>query len=146
MVFEPSEIIIQLFCRHHYHSECINDYALSESQPVCPVCVGPCSITDRFRCGMAEPAPRREDFFGSASSSFMAPWYPAPNTPQPQGYFYAKTGLPDGRPAALIDPGAWTSANGRALAVAAYKNGYKSSQKKMETPLKLAGVRAGVQQ
>jgi len=87
---------------------------------------------------------------GGSQVPFNAPWFTAPNTPQPQGYYYAKTELPDGRLAALIDPGAWTSAsgelNGRALAIAACKNGYKPTQKKMTTPLKLAGVGDGVQE
>ena len=96
---------------------------------------------------------QREDSvssFSSVHSSLMAPWFTAADSPQPQGYFYAKTELPNGKPAALIDPGAWTTAsgedNGRALAVEARKSGYKSSQMKMSVPLKLAGVGDGVQE
>ena len=99
MAFDTHEIIVKLICRHCYHSECLNDYVLSESQPVCPVCAGPCRISDRFRYD----GPTREESFSSVVSTTL-PWFTADGLTQPAGYFYAKTELRDGRPAALIDP------------------------------------------
>ena len=153
MQFEHNEVIVKLVCRHRYHNECLNDYVLSEIQPSCPACAGPCRILERYRHVVA--AVHRADSFSSVQSrdnvlpDFVAPWYPAPNIQQPSGYYYAKTELGNGEIAALIDPGAWTSAageiNGRGLTVTSLKHGYKPSQKKMETPLTLAGVGNGVQ-
>ena len=148
-IIENEEIIIKLVCRHRYHSECLNDYVLTYQDPTCCACLGPCRISDRYRfngvvADGAEMHTRQESFHSTY------PWYPAPDTQQPAGYFYAKTELASGEPAALIDPGAWTSAggelNGRKLAIAATKAGFKPTQKKMETPLKIAGVGNGVQQ
>ena len=147
MKFEEHEVLIKLICRHCYHSECLNDYVLAVSNPQCPVCAGPCKIGDRFRY---EPPAREESFSSAHSATSVAyPWFTAP-TEQPAGYFYAKTELPSGRPAALVDPGAWTSAGGqeksRALAIIAAQHGYQLSQRKMDTPLKISGVGDGVQE
>ena len=151
MKFEEHVVLIKLICRRCYHSECLNDYVLAASNPQCPVCAGPCKIGDRFRY---DP-PAREESFSSAhdpldsATSAAYPWFTAP-TEQPAGYFYAKTELPSGRPAALVDPGAWTSAGGqeksRALATIAAQHGYQLSQRKMDTPLKISGVGEGVQE
>ena len=110
MKCEQHEVLITMVYRHCYHSECLNDYVFTELQPQCPVCAGPCRIRDRFRY----EGPIREESFDSATSttSVAFPWFAAP-TDQPKGYFYAKTELADGSPAALVDPGAWTSAGGQ---------------------------------
>ena len=70
----------------------------------------------------------------------FCPWYPAPDVDQPVGFFFGRTELRDGRSAALIDPGAWTSAAGEdaitALAETCAKSGYKPQNVLMYVPLK----------
>ena len=67
-------------------------------------------------------------------------WLPAPNVTQPSGFYYFKIGLASGRPAALIDPGAWTRAAGedciKARAALSQSGVFSARNELMETPLK----------
>ena len=147
MDFDDGEVVIRVVCRHMFHVECYNDYVISEQNPVCPNCRGAPTISARFRFVGADAG--SEHSYGTASSVPPAqtlPWSPA-DVPQPHGYHHARTALPDGRPAILIDPGAWTSvggaARGKEIAIAAVRAGRKPSQKKMSTPLEIQGVGHG---
>lgn len=161
MSFERGETLIKLECRHTMHAECATDQCLQETVPHCSVCGGRFVTFKRFNChtinqydgpGNHEShdlSPRASQGVASGSgmhtpNSNANSWYPAPNVEQPTGFYDGKTELKSGRPAALIDPGAWTSAAGedniKALASKAKSCGYSARNELMETPLKICGV------
>ena len=144
-MFEVPETVVQLHCGHNAHLECVTGQCLQvvEGAPCCAVCGGPFLATKSFNChcdGTAVEGSGEAPTPGTASgtqmpmsASFIAgsPWVPAPGCEQPTGVYYGKAELQNGRPAALIDPGAYTSAAGETainqIAATAHKKGYSAT-------------------
>ena len=85
---------------------------------------------------------------GGMSFESMFPWSPAEGQIQPEGYFHAKAALADGRPAALMDTGAFANIGGgnnvRAQAELAKKFGHATHQRRFKQLLYVSGLGNGV--
>ena len=85
------------------------------------------------------------------SSSWTAPWWPAPGTEAVPGapFFHAATKLADGRLSMIIDPGAYTNLMGetlaKELAERAVSAGHTPTQMPLPKPLSIQGVGNGYQ-
>jgi len=117
--------------------------------PDAPPLVVPISTPTASVAPAQSRAPSQDSYQSTVSHHpTVLPAWAAP-TQQPTGFYHASTELPDGRPAIIVDPGAWVSLIGknpaRKIAQWAIKNGQQPQQVRMETPLTIQGVGNGTQ-
>jgi len=154
--------VLRLLCRHVFHIECWHDFLVSEEFPDCPNCRGAGRVIARWRFiappvvvydptapqhapSAAAPAVSRQSSYQSATSQFVAPWWPSGLN----HLYLSATQLNTGEISVLVDPGAWTNLIGgrlaRQLLQKAVNAGFKPDQWKLKEPLHVAGVGNGTQ-